>query len=291
MQPLFEYRESFAGFETRVLELEGEGPPLVLLHGYADSADTWRLVLDRLGRRDRRAIAVDLPAFGEADPLHDGPMLPQLDAFAAAVVRHAADAAGEAAVVAGNSLGGCVALRIAGAAPESTAPGRLPIAGVAPIAPAGLDMAGWFAIVERDQVLRSLLAVPTPLPGRVVRDTVGRIYRTLAFADQAAVEARVIDHFTSHLADRARIRERLDTARRLLPELADPFDLPCVQPPVLLVWGSRDRMVSPSGAERILAEVPVVRYAPIDGAGHCPQIERADVVTGLLLEADSVGRG
>src|SRR5881392_1373577 len=60
-QPLFEYEERFGGFTTRVLELEGSGPPLVLLHGWADSADTWRPLLDRLGRIGRRAIAVDLP--------------------------------------------------------------------------------------------------------------------------------------------------------------------------------------------------------------------------------------
>src|SRR3712207_8432150 len=87
MQPLVEYRESFGGFTTRVLELEGDGPPLVLLHGYADSADTWRLVLDELARLERRAIAVDLPGFGRADRLRlDEPILPQFDRFAAAAV-------------------------------------------------------------------------------------------------------------------------------------------------------------------------------------------------------------
>src|SRR4051794_28091888 len=92
MQPLVEHRESFGGYATRVLELEGEGPPLVLLHGYADSADTWRAVLAELGRRDRRALAVDLPGFARADRLRrDEPVLPQLDRFTAAVV----EAAGE----------------------------------------------------------------------------------------------------------------------------------------------------------------------------------------------------
>src|SRR3712207_5224051 len=110
MQPLVEYRESFGGFATRVLELEGDGPPLVLLHGYADSADTWRLLLDELARRDCRAIAVDLPGFGRADPLRsDEPVLPQLDRFAAGALEAAAD--GSPALLVGNSLGGCVAIR------------------------------------------------------------------------------------------------------------------------------------------------------------------------------------
>jgi pimeloyl-ACP methyl ester carboxylesterase len=89
VEPLFEHRMEFAGFETRVLELEGRGDPIVLLHGWSDSADTWRCVLAQLGRRERRAVAVDLPGFGAADPLADGPMLPQLDEFAAAALGYA----------------------------------------------------------------------------------------------------------------------------------------------------------------------------------------------------------
>ncbi len=51
MQPLFEHRLDLAGYRTRALELEGDGPPLLLLHGFSDSADTWRILLDRLGPR------------------------------------------------------------------------------------------------------------------------------------------------------------------------------------------------------------------------------------------------
>src|SRR3954452_2422929 len=160
MEPLFEHRQEFAGYETRVLELEGKGagPPLVLLHGYADSADTWRPLLAALGRSDRRAIAVDLPSFGAADPLDpSAPILPQYDAFARAVAAYA----GAKPVVAGNSLGGCVALRLG-------EDGKRTLAGVVPIAPAGLDMARWFALVERDPLLGTLLSLPTPLPEAAV---------------------------------------------------------------------------------------------------------------------------
>ncbi len=42
IKPLFEHRQTLAGYDTRVLELEGDGAPIVMFHGYADSADTWR---------------------------------------------------------------------------------------------------------------------------------------------------------------------------------------------------------------------------------------------------------
>src|SRR3954452_3217436 len=109
-EPLFEHRLTLAGFETRALELEGNGPPLLLLHGFADSADTWRRVLDRLGRREQRALALDLPGFAAASPLpRDRGVLEQLDAFTAAAIEHLGD---EPVVLAGNSLGGVLALRM-----------------------------------------------------------------------------------------------------------------------------------------------------------------------------------
>jgi hypothetical protein len=39
IQPLFEHRRRFGGFQTRVLELEGEGVPVVMFHGYADRSE------------------------------------------------------------------------------------------------------------------------------------------------------------------------------------------------------------------------------------------------------------
>src|SRR3954462_4452805 len=111
-EPLFEHRLTLAGFETRALELEGKGPPLVLLHGFSDSADTWRLVLDRLGRVEQRALALDLPGFATAAPLgRSRGVLAQLRACPRGAIEQGSD--GEAVVVAGNSLGGVCALRAA----------------------------------------------------------------------------------------------------------------------------------------------------------------------------------
>ena len=277
MQPIFEHRPQLGGARSRALELDGEGPSLILLHGYADSADTWRLLLDRLRTRERAAVALDLPGFGAASPLElDRHVLPQLDRFVDAAVERYAEDSGEA-VIAGNSLGGCLALRAA----ERR---QLPIAGVVPIAPAGLDMAAWFLIIERDPVIQAILRAPFPLPEIAIRRMVGRLYRLLAFADGRAVEAGVVAAFCSHIRDRADVARLHGTGRRLLPEIRDPFELARIGCPVLLVWGDRDRLVYSSGAGRVLREVAGSRIEVIERCGHCPQIEAPDRLADLLDE-------
>ena len=270
MEPLIEYPAQFDGFTTRVLELEGAGPPLVLLHGWGDSADTWRPLLDRLGRIGRRAVAVDLPGYGKASPLGPGALLPQLDAFAGALVEHLQ----APVVVAGNSLGGVVALRLAERA-------DLRLEGIVPIAPAGLDMPRWFDIVERDPVVRRVLALPVPIPPPVLQRTVGEVYRRLAFARPA--DPRVVSTFAAHHRDRSAVHRLLASGRRLLPELtATPFEPHRVRCPVLLVWGTRDRMVSHSGAQRLVETIPHTRVELLEGVGHCPQLEATDELLALL---------
>lgn len=275
-EPLFEHRLELAGRTTRALELEGSGPPLVLLHGFADSADTWRRVLDRLARARRRALAIDLPGFGAADPLVRGPVLPQLDAAAAAAVEYLHAQAGEPVVVAGNSLGGVVALR--------AAERDLPLAGVVPVAPAGRDMPRWFALIERDPIVRWLLAAPLPLPEPVLRTAVGEAYRQLAFARPRAVAGEVVRAFTDHHRDRTSVVRALANGRRVLPELDRPFHFERVRCPVLLVWGERDRMVTHRGARIVTEAIPHTRYELLEGVGHCPQVEAPQRVADLLLD-------
>jgi pimeloyl-ACP methyl ester carboxylesterase len=269
IQPLFEHRLELAGYGTRALELEGEGPPIVLLHGFGDSADTWRLALAGLARRDRAAIALDLPGFATADRLDPGePILPQLDAFAAAALRYAAEEHGSA-ILCGNSLGGAISLR-AGEDPG------LPLAGIVPVAPAGLEMPRWFHLIEADALVRWLLAAPVPVPEQVVRRVVAQLYRRLAFARPGAMNGDVVNSFTSHYRTLASGRRVLATGRRLLPELADAFRLERVACPVLLVWGDRDRMVTHHGADVVTAALPDTTYVLFEGCGHCPQVEEPE---------------
>jgi pimeloyl-ACP methyl ester carboxylesterase len=245
MESLIEHDMQLAGHRTRVLELEGGGPGIVLLHGWGDSADTWRPLLAEIAATGRRAIAVDLPGFGQASRLAPGAILPQLDDFAAALVLEWGR--GEPVVVAGNSLGGAVALRLA-EQPD------LPLAGVVPVAPTGLEMPGWFDVVERDPIIRRLLDLPIPVPVALVRSFAGASFR----------EPRL-----SHPQ---------------LPELATaPFDFAAVACPVLLVWGTRDRMVPHTGARVVLDALPETRVELIDGCGKSPQLEATEELLELLI--------
>ena len=153
-----------AGHRTRVLELEGSGPGIVLLHGWGDSADTWRPLLAELAPAAGGRSRSTCPASARPPGSRRGAILPQLDDFAASLVLEWGG--GEPVVVAGNSLGGGVALRLG----ERN---DLPLAGVVPVAPAGLEMPGWFDLVESDPIIRRLLDIPMPVPGALVRSLVG----------------------------------------------------------------------------------------------------------------------
>jgi len=89
----------------------GSGPPLVLIHGLGGSLVVWEPVIDLLAK-ERDVTAVDLPGFGDSDPLPEG-------------TRHSAHEMGRAVAahleslgivqphLAGNSLGAWTALEMA----------------------------------------------------------------------------------------------------------------------------------------------------------------------------------
>src|SRR4051794_14244994 len=99
----------------------GSGEPLLLIHPLGGDRRVWTPVLDRLAER-RDTIAIDLPGFGGTPPLPEGEEASPA-AFTRRVTRFLADLGVERPHVAGNSLGGWVALELAlaGAARSVTA--------------------------------------------------------------------------------------------------------------------------------------------------------------------------
>ena len=198
-EPLFEHRLELAGYATRALELEGEGPPLVLLHGYrglrrhlAPGARPPR------PRATARALAVDLPGFGRADDLDDGPMLPQYDRFAAAAIEHAAGEAGaRSSSPATRSAAASRCARRSARTCRSTGSSRSR-------RPGSTCRRGSRSSSATRSCARCSTR-PSPMPELVVRRSVGEVYRQLVFARPGDAPGELVAMFTSH--------HRVDAAR------------------------------------------------------------------------------
>ncbi|HEX4564739.1 MAG TPA: alpha/beta fold hydrolase, partial [Solirubrobacteraceae bacterium] len=89
----------------------GEGHAVVLLHAGVADRTMWQEHLEPLAESGRRAIALDLPGFGEAG-LEPGPQSPWED-----VLQTLRVLTGERVTLVGNSYGGAVAMRVAAVAP------------------------------------------------------------------------------------------------------------------------------------------------------------------------------
>lgn len=267
-----------AGVRTRLLETRGSrlgGPPLLLLHGYSDSADTWRPLMLDLADRRQRSVAIDLQGFGKADRLvPDEPMLEQFARLIDGVLAQIAP--DEPAVIAGNSMGGAATLLAAERRPSP--------AGIVPIDPAGFDHPRWFGLISQQPLLRFLLADRNPVPTPLIRAIVAQLFRQLAFARPLRARRDVLHRFAQHFESRRDVRRLLHTGRRLLPELESPFDHSRIACPVLLIWGDGDRMVHHDGSRHLRDALPATRYELLPGIGHCPQLECPAIVGELLAE-------
>jgi pimeloyl-ACP methyl ester carboxylesterase len=247
---------------------------LVLLHGYCDSADTWRPVLTRLAGAGVAAMAVDLPGFGEADELRPGAMLPQLDTFTAAVVREQS-VLGQVVLV-GNSLGGTMSLRAA----QNE---KLPVAGVVSIAAPGFVDSWLIRTVARFPLpLRMYSSLPLPVPGFVVRSVTEQVVPRLLYADHDQADPSHVRRFTSQFADYRATTSRLRQARALVEELAEAYQLDRVEAPLLIVACGKDRLVSAASGRQLHSLVPHSRLLVRDDWGHCPQLDDPIEISELL---------
>lgn len=107
----------------------GAGPAVMLLHAGVADRRMWADLLPAVGAAGYRAVAVDLPGYGDALPTGDAPHSGVLDTMDALDIDRAA--------LVGNSFGGAVALRVAVVAPERVAAMALvstPAPGVEPSA-------------------------------------------------------------------------------------------------------------------------------------------------------------
>jgi pimeloyl-ACP methyl ester carboxylesterase len=251
----------------------GAGPPLVLLHGFLDTWRTWELVLPHLERR-HDVLAPTLAGHAGGPPIEGAIGSGTL----ADAVERAMDAAGFAtAHLAGNSLGGHVALQLA-------ARGRA--RSVVALAPAG----GWADdslpdTLARQRELLGQARASAPHARAITATPEGRRRATeLIVADPEAVPAELIAHLMLGVAACPAAPALLDAATRLDWTL-DAARIDC---PVRIVWGTEDRLLPwPSAAARFRDRLPWAEWVELEGAGHCPQLDLPLPTAQLVLGVTS----
>ena len=114
-----------------------------------------------------------------------------------------------------------------------------------------------------------------------------RLYAT-AFFDAGQVDEDTVDELAKRHADptakrvaRRTFTKFFDFCRRLEPFHAR---LSALDVPVLVIWGSDDRLFRASGAAALKRVIPHARLHVFEQCGHCPQIEQPDRFVSAVLE-------
>jgi pyruvate dehydrogenase E2 component (dihydrolipoamide acetyltransferase) len=238
--------------------LQNDATPVVLIHGFGGDSDNWLFNIDELAKT-RPVYAIDLLGHGKSAKTVAAGDLAEL---ARGVVDVIDDIGAGKVHLVGHSLGGAVAFQIL-----SASSGR--VASVAGIAPVGLGekvngafIEGFIAAQKRKDVKAAL---------------------ELLLADPGLVSSQMIEGVQRF--------KRIEGAREALRAIADKTlpggrqgasfrNLVAKAPvPILIIWGGKDAILDPKGADGLPASVEVVR---LDEAGHMPHLEAASAVNGKL---------
>jgi pimeloyl-ACP methyl ester carboxylesterase len=251
----------------------GAGEPLVLIHGFSGTRLMWEPVLEAL-ERSYDVLAVNLAGHVGGPELADTPV--SVDALVDAVERDL-DAAGfDTAHVVGNSLGGWIAFELA-------TRGRA--RSVVALSPAG----GWEQGSRAERRLRTLFTrnhkLSTALLPRI--DSLMRRPRLrrallwqLAAHGERIPAAAAAQMFRDSVACPVYF-ELMDAILRDGPPRA--FD--GVTCPVLLAWGTRDRIIpSPRYSQRLRSLLPNAEWIELAGLGHLPMSDDPELVARTIAE-------
>jgi len=251
----------------------GEGPPLLLLHGWPTASFLWRKVMPALARAGRRVLAPDLPGFGASDkPLgirygftfFDG----VLDGFLAAL------GLGNAAVgLAVHDLGGPLGVHWALERPARLE--KLALLNTL-LYPEFSEAVLTFVRDLLEPAARERLTSPAGLTA-ILRD---------GFADPDRLTpdalAAYLAPFAGADARRALADAGVGPERRGFKRIAER--LPALAAPVRVVYGARDRLL-PDVADtmaRVARDLPRAEVTVLPDRGHFIPEEAPDEVGPLL---------
>lgn len=254
-----------AGFTIPYLR-GGNGPILVLLHGFSADKDHFTRIARHL-KDDFTLVLPDLPGFGDADAPPDANYSAQAQVARITAFLDALEI-DDPVHLGGSSMGGYLAAATALAAPERVASLWL-------LAPGGLAGDTRSEVRQRFQTTGDIALLPENT------DDFARVLDLVFF------EPPWLPGFVRRtLAERAVARHdhhaRLFRQYAAAPPLNERIDELAV--PLLLVWGERDRVLHPSGAEVVRAALPQAEIILQPDIGHLPMIEAPEQNAKLLLD-------
>ncbi|MEY4176363.1 MAG: hypothetical protein RI900_3528 [Actinomycetota bacterium] len=240
---------------------QGDGPVVLLLHGLGGSRISWEPQMGALGRR--RTVAWDMPGYGEAAPLPDGPLTWAAVADAAADCLDAVGA--DRAHVVGISMGGMIAQHLAARHPQ-----RVMSLTLLSSSPAfGLDgtsPAEWTTrrLAPLDEGLR-----PADYAERVVRALAAPEVDDAVVEQQCAAMARI---------EAAALRRTI-----ALVAAHDARDIHhLITAPTLVLVGELDRETPVDYSLQLADRIASASVHVVPGAGHLLNAEAPDAVNRLI---------
>jgi 4,5:9,10-diseco-3-hydroxy-5,9,17-trioxoandrosta-1(10),2-diene-4-oate hydrolase len=260
------------GRAVRVLSAgdDERGMPVILIHGVGGWAENWRAVMEPIAASGRRAIAVDLPGFGESEGpgsvAHFGPHEPHYPRWVLALM----DALKiERAHIAGNSMGGAVAYMAAVSAPDRFPSLTLVASGGlsrdiafflrAATLPGMIALARW--IGDRGQgrqVLRTCFFDPSRIPDSLYEEVDRYGFATYP-------------EFVRALRSGVTFRGVRKDLHEHWVDMASRYDAP-----VLVIWGREDAVLPIHHLASAKDVFPQAELKVIERCGHLPMVERPD---------------
>ena len=228
------------------------GAPIALaLHGYPTSSYLWRKVLPRVAEAGYRAVAPDLPGFGDSPPDLPGTWERQVEN----VERFRSALGLEKVALIVHDWGGLIGLRWACDHPQAV--------GALAITDSGFFPDGrWHGMAktlrtegEGEQVLES-----------INRDLLGAAMRQIS----PRIPDDAVDEFYKAYADPERRRNQLELYRSGDFSKLEPYrgKLGALGVPTLILWGAKDEFAPIGGAYRFKKEIPEAKLVVLDDAGH-----------------------
>ncbi len=260
----------------RIAYLEaGQGPPVILIHGFGGSMWQWEYQHAALAPT-HRVINLDLLGSG----LSDKPDLAYTPDQMVEIFLGFMDALGlPRASLVGNSMGGGLAIAMAVAHPERV--DRLVLIGGLPDR---IHEKLTSPLIRRSIETRApiwLIQVGNWLAGRGLTE---RVLQEIVH-DHSLLTPLVIERSYRNRQTPGLLRPLMTMARNLQQwEEGFARRLHEIQKPTLILWGEEDRVFPPEVGRGLQAAIPGSKLVVIPKAGHIPQWERPDEVNKILVE-------